>query len=181
LPEAKMLVYGAYPSPKVMQLHNPKMKFEVLGRAEDAFEVIKKAKVMLAPLRFGAGLKGKLLEAMQCGTPSVTSSIGAEAMTGGMEWNGFISDDANDFVTSVVQLYRDENLWETCQANGYAILENRYHKNLFESNFMKKVSMVTGNLYQHRKANFIGSILNHHLNLSTKYMSRWIEEKNKTK
>lgn len=181
LPEAKMLVYGAYPSPKVMQLHNPKMKFEVLGRAEDAFEVIKKAKVMLAPLRFGAGIKGKLLEAMQCGTPSVTSSIGAEAMAGTLEWNGFISDDANDFITSAVQLYRDENLWETCQANGSALLENRYHKNLFESNFMKQVTMVIENLDQHRKANFIGSILNHHLNLSTKYMSRWIEEKNKTK
>jgi len=98
-----------------------------------------------------------------------------------MEWNGFISDDANDFVTSAVQLYRDENLWETCQVNGSALLENRYHKNLFESNFMKQVTMVIENLDQHRKTNFIGSILNHHLNLSTKYMSRWIEEKNKTK
>ena len=93
LPEAKLLVYGAYPNDKVLQLNNSKINFQVLGRAEDAAEVIKNARVMLAPLRFGAGIKGKLLEAMQCGTPSVTSSIGAEAMVGDLEWNGFVKDD----------------------------------------------------------------------------------------
>jgi glycosyltransferase involved in cell wall biosynthesis len=48
---------------------------------------------MLAPLRFGAGIK-ELLEAMQCGTPSITTSIGAESMHGDLDWNGFIDNSA---------------------------------------------------------------------------------------
>jgi glycosyltransferase involved in cell wall biosynthesis len=47
-------------------------------------------------LRFGAGLKGKLLQAMVCGTPSVTTNIGAEAMFGNFQWNGFIDDNPQD-------------------------------------------------------------------------------------
>jgi glycosyltransferase involved in cell wall biosynthesis len=179
LPEAKLLVYGAYPNDKVMQLNNSRINFQVLGRAEDAAEVIKNARVMLAPLRFGAGIKGKLLEAMQCGTPSVTSSIGAEAMAGDLEWNGFIMDDSNEFVASAIALYSDVSLWKKSQNKGYTILEKRYQKASFESEFINRVYSLKENLKQHRNANFMGSILQFHLNSSTKYMSKWIEEKNK--
>jgi len=91
LPEASMQIYGAYPSQKVLQLHQPKERFLVLGRAENAAEVVGKARVVLAPIRFGAGAKGKLLEAMQCGAPSVTTIIGAESMSGNLPWNGMIA------------------------------------------------------------------------------------------
>ena len=179
LPEAKLFVYGAYPNDKVMQLNNSRINFQILGRAEDAAEVIKNARVMLAPLRFGAGIKGKLLEAMQCGTPSVTSSIGAEAMAGDLEWNGFIIDDSNEFVASVIALYSDVSLWQKSQKKGYTILEKRYQKVLFESEFINRIYSIKENLRQHRNVNFMGSILQVHLNSSTKYMSKWIEEKNK--
>jgi len=179
LPEAKMLVYGAYPSQKVLELHHPKSNFYIMGRAEDALKVVKKAKVVLAPIRFGAGIKGKLLEAMQCGTPSVTSSIGAEAMTGTLDWNGFVKDQPDDFATAAITLYQDENLWQKYQENGFKILEQRYKKSLFEEDFFTQINSLLSNLSQHRKANFIGSVLQHHLLSSTKYMSKWIEEKNK--
>jgi glycosyltransferase involved in cell wall biosynthesis len=111
LPEASMQIYGAYPSQKVLQLHNPKERFLVLGRAKNAFEVVSKARVVLAPLRFGAGAKGKLIEAMQCGTPSVTTTIGAESMNGDLAWNGLIADDPKAIAKAAVDLYQDENLW----------------------------------------------------------------------
>lgn len=179
LPEAKMLVYGAYPSQKVLELHKPKQNFYIKGRADNAFEVIKNAKVVLAPIRFGAGIKGKLLEAMQCGTPSVTSSIGAEAMAGNFDWNGFVKDDPNEFVEAAVQLYEDEKLWLQYQENGFEILDKRYRKSLFEKKIITEINSLLDNLKQHRNKNFIGSILQHHLVSSTKYMSKWIEEKNK--
>jgi hypothetical protein len=179
LPDAKMLIYGAYPSQKVLELHKPKQNFYIKGRANDAFEVVNNAKVVLAPIRFGAGIKGKLLEAMRCGTPSVTSSIGAESMAGTFDWNGFVKDNPNEFVDAVVQLYEDENLWKQSQENGFVILDKRYKKSLFEKDFIAEINSLLENLKQHRNKNFIGSILQHHLLSSTKYMSKWIEEKNK--
>lgn len=181
LPEAKMLIYGAYPSQKVLELHKPKQNFYIKGRADTALEVIKKAKVVLAPIRFGAGIKGKLLEAMQCGTPSVSSSIGAEAMAGILDWNGFIKNKPNEFVEAALQLYENKKLWEQCQENGFKIIQKRYNKKLFENQFINKIDSLLCNLKQHRNNNFIGTILQHHSLSSTKYMSKWIEEKNKNK
>ncbi|MES2747826.1 MAG: glycosyltransferase family 4 protein [Bacteroidota bacterium] len=181
LSDAKMLIYGAYPSQKVLELHKPNRNFHIMGRAENAIDVVKKAKVVLAPIRFGAGIKGKLLEAMQCGTPSVTTAIGAEAMQGDLEWSGFVKDNPNDFVAAAVQLYNDKSLWEKCQQNGFAMLEKRYTKALFETDFMTQIDLLYANLNQHRKANFMGALLQHHLLSSTKYMSKWIEEKNTNK
>lgn len=179
LPEAKLFIYGAYPSKKVMELHKPKNNFYILGRADNAFEVVKNAKVVLAPIRFGAGIKGKLLEAMQCGTPSVTSTIGAEAMNGELDWNGFINDEPNEFVNVAVELYNNKLIWQKCQENGFEILEKRYKKSLFLTDFFAVINSLLDNLNQHRNNNFIGTILHHHSLLSTKYMSKWIEEKNR--
>lgn len=179
LPDANLNVYGAYPFQKVMQLHQPKEGFHIKGRAADANEVVQNARVVLAPLRFGAGIKGKLIEAMQCGTPSITTSIGAESMQGNLPWNGFVTDDVTEFTNSAVQLYQDEKLWKTAQQNGIAIINERYSKEQFENDFLAKIQFLSSNLAQHRLDNFFGALLQHHTLNSTKYMSRWIEEKNK--
>jgi len=179
VPEAVLNIYGAYPSQKILQLHNNKEGFLIMGRAADAQEVVKQSRVVLAPLRFGAGIKGKLLEAMQCGTPSVTTVIGSESMHGDLPWNGFIRDDVTDFVDAAVQLYQDKTIWLQAQQNGVKIINQRYLKDLFENNFKTKIEFLLSNWQQHRLNNFMGAMLQHHTLKSTKYMSRWIEEKNK--
>ena len=179
LPNVSMQIYGAYPSQKVLQLHNVKERFLVLGRAGNAFEVVSKARVVLAPLRFGAGAKGKLIEAMQCGTPSVTTCIGAESMNGDLAWSGIIADEPEAIANAAVTLYLDQNLWKQAQQNGKVIVNQRYEKSLFENDFIAHIISVQKSLKQHRNANFMGAILLHHTTASTKYMSRWIEAKNK--
>jgi glycosyltransferase involved in cell wall biosynthesis len=179
LPEVSMQIYGAYPSQKVLQLHYPKERFLVLGRAKNAFDVVSKARVVLAPLRFGAGAKGKLIEAMQCGTPSVTTTIGAESMNGDLVWSGSIADDPAAIAKASIVLYQEQNLWHQAQQNGIAIVNQRYEKSLFESDFITRILSTQKILKQHRHANFMGAILLHHTTASTKYMSRWIEAKNK--
>jgi glycosyltransferase involved in cell wall biosynthesis len=139
MPKAVLYIYGAYPSQKVLQLHQPKQGFFILGRADNAQVVVRNARVMLAPLRFGAGIKGKLLEAMQCGTPSVTSTIGAESMCGDLPWNGFIADDTQIFADNAVELYHNKNLWYEAQENGFRIIEKRYLKSKFENDFISVV------------------------------------------
>jgi glycosyltransferase involved in cell wall biosynthesis len=179
LPDAVLNVYGAYPSQKVLQLHNPKEGFLVYGRAENAEIVIQNARVLLAPIRFGAGLKGKLLEAMQVGTPAITTIIGAEAINDSNNWNGFIEDNFDNFATKAVTLYQSETDWNIFQGYGFQILKNRFSEDLFSEDFLNKLNQVNINLINHRKQNFMGSLLLHQSHLSTKYMSRWIEEKNK--
>lgn len=179
MPEAVLQIYGAYPSQKVLQLHHPKQGFHIMGRANDAHKVVRNARVVLASLRFGAGIKGKLLEAMQCGTPSVTTTIGAESMCGDLPWNGFIADNPQVFANKAVELYQDKNLWLKAQQNGFEIIKKRYLKPLFENDFVNHILKVQTYLKQHRLHNFMGTMLQHHTLMSTKYMSRWIEEKNK--
>ena len=178
-PEAVLKVYGAYPSQKVLQLHQPKEGFFIMGRAADANEIVKKAKVVLAPIRFGAGLKGKLLEAIQCGTPSVTTETGAEAMHADLPWNGFVTNDMELFAKQAVALYQDKNLWEQSQKNGIAIVNECYQKSKFASVLINTVNDLMSDSENHRLHNFMGSLLQHHTLKSTKYMSKWIEAKNK--
>jgi hypothetical protein len=179
MPNAVLQIYGAYPSQKVLQLHQSKEGFHIMGRANDAQEVVTNARVVLAPLRFGAGIKGKLVEAMQCGTPSLTTTIGAESMCGNLPWNGFIADEAPIFADKALELYQDKTIWLKSQENGFRIIEKRYLKSLFEDDFVRHILKVQVHLKQHRLHNFMGTMLQHHTLTSTKYMSRWIEEKNK--
>jgi glycosyltransferase involved in cell wall biosynthesis len=179
LPDAELHVYGSYITPKAMQLHNEKEGFLVKGRAENAFDVIKNARILLAPIRVGAGIKGKLTDAMQCGTPSITSTIGAEGMHDSLPWNGCITDKENEFANAAIDYYLDENKWEIAQQKGIEIVNNQYNKVNFGNLFIEKINTVKNDLENQRTQNFIGEMLQMQTLKSTKYMSKWIEEKNK--
>jgi glycosyltransferase involved in cell wall biosynthesis len=179
IPEALLHIYGAYPPESILQMHKPKEKFFVHGRAESAASVVKNSRVVLAPLRFGAGIKGKLLEAMQCGTPSITTSIGAEAMNGSLPWNGFVSDDIDEMAQAASRLYHDKALWMEAQENGFSIVKKRFLKGLFEPDLTNHIISLQQNLKSHREGNFLGAMLQFHTMRSTEYLSRWISEKNK--
>ena len=141
--------------------------------------MIRSARVLLAPIRFGAGIKGKLLECMEYGTPSVTTPIGAEAMQDNLPWNGFVTDDYSDFVTKAVELYSNQEIWEQVVENGYEIIEQKFMFSIYKSNFLEVLDHLQDNLESHRNNNFIGQMLQFHTMRSTEFMSRWIEEKNK--
>ena len=138
LPAAELHIYGAYPPPKATALHNARQGFLVKGWAEEARAVMGAARICLAPLRFGAGLKGKLVEAMACGTPSVTTSIGAEAMHDGLPWNGAIENEPDAFAKAAVTLYQHEDRWRQCQQCGEKIVETHYDRSEHEQGFSKE-------------------------------------------
>lgn len=179
LPNVNLHIYGAYTSEKVKNLHQPKDGFLVEGRAESVIEVMESAKVCLAPLYFGAGLKGKLLNAMEAGTPSITTTIGAEGIATKQEWPGAVEDQIALLAASAIHLYQDKKDWEICQTKGYTILAQSFYRSLFEPIFLQRILQLQEQLQEHREQNFIGAILQHHLLTSTKYLSKWIQEKNK--
>lgn len=179
LPSVKMHIYGSYITQQYMKMHDEKTGFMVHGRAESALEVLGNARVCLAPIRFGAGLKGKLAEAMLSGTPSVTTSIGAEAMHDSLDWNGFIVDEPEQFAAAAVQLYSEKANWVKAQENGIKIINQLFSTGQEESLFISKIYNLIAHLESHRLNNFFGSILTQNSVNAVKYMSRWIEEKNK--
>ena len=178
LPEAELHIYGSYPPPKATALHNPKTGFLIKGWAEDAFSVMEESRICLAPIRFGAGIKGKLLDAMIMQTPSITTSLGSEGMHDQEPWPGIITDDMTEFVDAAVKLYNDEQEWLNAQQNGTDLLHARYNSKVLGTQLISKITKVEENLEQHRLNNFTGAMLKHHTMMSTKYMSQWIAVKN---
>ncbi|MDF4203110.1 glycosyltransferase [Maribacter sp. SA7] len=179
LPEAKLHIYGAYLPQQILEMNNPSTGFLVHGRAVDVNEVMSSAKVCLAPLRFGAGIKGKLLSAMQNGTPSITTTIGAEGMHGILEWNGYIEDDPSKFANAAVRLYTTQPEWQNAQKQGKTLINTLYAKSSLESILIEKIYQLQKGMKTHRTQNFTGALLQHQTMTATKFMSKWIEEKNR--
>lgn len=179
LPKATLNIFGAYPPPKATQLHNEKQGFLVQGWCDDAHHEIGLARVCLAPIRFGAGIKGKLADSMLNGTPSVTTRVGSEAMHGELPWPGTITDDAQAFANAAVQLHNDLLSWQQSVDNGDHIIRAIYDRSQLACKLLEKINSLMVDLPAHRLANFTGSMLRHHHHKSTKYMAQWIEEKNK--
>ncbi len=179
LPNAELHIYGAYAPKQILELHNKKEGFLIKGWAEDVSEVMKNAKVCLAPLRFGAGLKGKLLDAMVSGTPSVTTKIGIEGIQGELAFSGVITDNIQEFANVSIELYSNKEMWIQSQKQGFDIINKRFRKDIFSEDFKENISQLQDKLIKHRKDNFLGQIFQYHTLKSTKYLSKWIEEKNK--
>ncbi|KIQ58260.1 glycosyltransferase [Pseudomonas fluorescens] len=179
LPTAQLHLYGAYTPPKAAALHNPAQGFHIMNWAEDALQVMSAARICLAPLRFGAGIKGKLIDAMLCGTPNVTTPIGAEAMQGENPWPGVIAHSAEAIANAAVQLYRDQARWTQARDAGFALLQDRYRKQVHGPALIESIEACRAQLAQRRGDNFTGSMLRHHQHKSTQYMAQWIEEKNR--
>ncbi|WP_112354108.1 glycosyltransferase [Shewanella benthica] len=178
LPQAELHIYGSYPPPKATALNNPKTGFLIKGWAEDAYRVMEQSRVCLAPIRFGAGIKGKLLDAMIMQTPSVTTSVGSEGMHKDEPWPGHITDNIDDFAQAAVDLYVQESLWTEAQSHASSLLTARYDGQKLGQEWMNKLNHTQENLAQHRLNNFTGAMMKHHSMASTKYMSQWIAAKN---
>ena len=160
-------------------MHNPKAGFHIVGWGKDIRTILRNARLLLAPLQFGAGIKGKLLDAMCCGTPSITTSIGAEGMHDGLPWPGAVYDDWKSFAHAAVEYYQNSQKWKEAQENGVEIINTFYHKETLQSKLEQKINVTKQHLEVHRSQNFIGRMLQHHTQASTKYMAKWIEEKNR--
>lgn len=178
IPDAECHIYGSYPPPKATALNNAKTGFLIKGWAEDVCSVMQASRICLAPIRFGAGIKGKLLDAMIAQTPSITTSTGSEGMYHGEPWPGEIADTVTDFVDAAVTLYTNEDIWRSAVQKGASLLKAHYDNKPLGEELISRILAVEKNIQQHRLDNFSGAMLKHHTMMSTKYMSQWIAAKN---
>ena len=177
LPQAELHIYGAYTPPKATQLHNPREGFLVKGWAAAALPVIQQARVMLAPLRFGAGLKGKLIDAARTGTPAVTTGIGAEGMYDSGAEPVLVANTAAGLSAAAVRLYRDEALWQLLQQHGLGLIQQRFAYAEHAPRLLQQLQQLQANITEHRRQHFYSQMLRHHSLKSTQYMAQWIEAK----
>ena len=179
LPKAKLHIYGAYATDKNYQLHSEKERFLVHGYVENINDILQKNRVMIAPLFFGAGQKGKLLKAMQNGLPSVTTSIGAEAMSFDQDWPGIVVDETDKIIDACVNLYSDKVLWKKTQNNITELISKNFSYQKHFKTFQNRIEKLESTISTQRQNNIVGEILWHQSMRSTEFMSRWIMEKNK--
>lgn len=114
VPWVRLSVTGANPSPEVLRLACPSVRF--LGHVKDLRDVYDGARVAVEPVRYGAGVKNKAVEALQYGVPLVASSVGAEGIEGDDGSAVAICDDPERFATQVVALLDDRWAWEAARA-----------------------------------------------------------------
>jgi glycosyltransferase involved in cell wall biosynthesis len=120
--EVVFRIAGSNPTREVIALGD-RPGVEVLGYVPDLTPIFDAARVFVAPLRFGAGMKGKVGHAMISGLPVVATGIGAEGM--GIEDGRhlLVADGPQDFADRVVTLLREDALWLSLQEQGRALIE----------------------------------------------------------
>ena len=125
LPDAAVTVIGGGMSDDDAQLlARPGLRFA--GHVPETAPYLAHARVSLAPLRFGAGIKGKVGEALAHGVPVVATTIAAEGMDLEPGLHALVADAPDDFARSAALLHEDEQLWSTLSAAGRAHVRQRY-------------------------------------------------------
>ena len=117
LPDVTVHILGSNPPEDVKRLESPHLKIEGFVTDAQLEEFYANCRLDIVPLRYGAGIKGKVVEAMRYGMPVVTTSVGAEGIDGAEEILA-VEDDAKAFAERVAQLYGDEReLAKRCKAS----------------------------------------------------------------
>jgi O-antigen biosynthesis protein len=122
LGEVRVTIVGCNPPPEVEALASPLV--EVTGWVEDVQPLISRARVMLAPLRYGAGLKGKVTQCLAAGLPVVTTPIGAEGLEDCADCI-LLADTAAELAAQAVRLYRDDALWGGVSRAGQSLISQQ--------------------------------------------------------
>lgn len=179
-PDSELHIYGAYPPKDAMDMDHKESGFRVFGPLSNLFEKIKNYRVNLAPLRAGAGIKGKITDSWRGGIPTVTTGVGSEGLCfpdgrfGGMSVNG-----GDHFIRASIELYTQEEKWKKCRDIGIEFLETYMLKDHNTNRLMRKIEETLKHFKHARERNLFQNILWHEQFQRTKYFSKWIEEKNK--
>ncbi|MGO8876545.1 MAG: glycosyltransferase [Acidimicrobiales bacterium] len=124
LPDIPTYIVGSHPTDDIWALAGHGVR--VLGWVPDLSDLYERTRLFVAPLRYGAGMKGKVGESLAHGLPVVTTRIGAEGMGLVHESDVLVSDGAEEFATAVVRAYRDAELWMKLAGNGRRTISRRY-------------------------------------------------------
>jgi GT2 family glycosyltransferase len=139
-PELKLDIVGASPTPRVRELQAQRV--QVVGFVPDPFERLARARVHVHPLRFGAGIKLKLIDTMAAGLPFVTTPVGAEGLGLGELEDVLVSENVEGLADLALELYSDRDLWERVQAELLRVVRERFSRDQFRATLIEAFTHI---------------------------------------
>ena len=124
VPDAHVTIVGSEPTQAVLAL--AAQSVTVAGWVPETLPVYEAARIAIAPLRYGAGVKGKVGEAMSLGVPMVMTSIASEGMHIEHGVHALVADDPQDFADHIADLVTNDDLWRTLSHNGEQLIHDRF-------------------------------------------------------
>ena len=118
------LLVGNAPTPDVEALASDRVT--VTGYVPETAPFLQRSRVSVAPLRFGAGMKGKVGEAVAHGIPVVTTSVGFQGMEAKHEEDVLVADNPAEFADCVVRLFQDRALCERLRVSALSKMKERF-------------------------------------------------------
>ncbi len=183
-PDFELHVYGAYPASRDMELHDPRNGFHMKGPwAGDARKLLARYRGLLAPLRFGAGIKGKILDAWAAGTPVITSDIGAEGMVPG-EFPGAVLESRAgpaEWARQAVSLHESEDRFGLISGRACRALEAEFDSGKWASLLVDELSALLGSRADHGGGrHWLSELLHSEDRHAARALSKYIELKQRT-
>ena len=126
LPDVKFHIIGSNMPDKIIQLCNKTKNCVSVGYVEDLSSMLNSFRVMIVPLRYGSGIKGKVTESLSHCLPVVTTSIGGEGLEFAINNALIIADNPKDFAEKTVEVYTNKDLWEQMSKNCHLIIEKYF-------------------------------------------------------
>ena len=124
LPELYLYIVGGYSLPLLQSLRSERVI--LTGYVPSTRPFLDHCRLSISPLRYGAGMKGKIGEALARGLPVISTSVGAEGFQFQNEMQALIADAPKDFANAVIQAYTDKTLWNRLSTNGLRLIEDRF-------------------------------------------------------
>ena len=124
IPTIMFYIVGINPPEEIKKLNSKNII--VTGWVPEVKPYLEKCRVSVVPLRYGAGMKGKVGETLSYGVPMVSTSIGAEGMDIENNVHAFISDNPKDFAERTIALYQNENIWNQFSKRGKKLIDSNY-------------------------------------------------------
>ncbi|GGH64054.1 hypothetical protein GCM10008014_42050 [Paenibacillus silvae] len=125
IPSIKLYIVGSNPPEDLKARSNEDVIITGFVSDEELERYYNQSRLVVVPLRYGAGVKGKVVEAMYYQVPVVTTSIGSEGLEES-EKVMMIANDAQQFADSIIQLYQDEMMWNACSRESVQYVEKYF-------------------------------------------------------
>jgi glycosyltransferase involved in cell wall biosynthesis len=142
LPECTLTIVGPHGPPEIQALASRRVA--VAGWVPDMTELLESSRLMIAPLRYGAGMKGKVTQSLAAGLPVVTTTVGAEGLAITPGEHMLVADEVDQIAADIVRLCRDDELWRRLSAAGLRAAEAGWSRSTMKAEVGRLLDSIAG-------------------------------------